>query len=837
MDFFPSERRSIASWGDSLNPPLTSPRPGIPPLRKPWEAHPKGFLTVLEHHREAMIGASGIFERMGKRGKAAEGARSSQRERLAHAFWASLVSLVMAAAMFLEPVDWMIWASQSRFSNVPPSGEFIYVQADSTLAEPAAGATRAELADALDRLRVEGVARVYLDVIFPANRTPSAVDARLGASLDRWGARAKFVNRIDVSPEGQNTEVRSEASFAKDRATVWNGFTSTWPNFAWRLPYAYRTSEGLAPSLAADMAGLRRLSTGSFEVEYSVRSYSIPVLPLASLLGTTSDASELAGKTIVIGTPRDPALPEMRVPGQMSAPPSFVPIHAAETLKRGAPRFVSGIAAMAVVAILLVAGAFANSLTSRRIAYGVAAAAPLYAAFVAGQYGFRIELSYCLPLLGIFLVLRWRSNWKRRIAMIDPDTGLPSFRALAQHLGQLEPRGCYVVVAKVHGYEAILKSLEVEHRSSYMLKLVERIRVGDPRMSVYVDGHYLAWRVNLPNEARLREHLEGLRAIFAAPVTVEARSIDVGITFGAAAVEPGQAQRNVAAALAAVEETTEALEPIKLSDDSADNDTLWDLSLRARIDAAMEAGEVFCVYQPKIDISEDKVIGVEALVRWEDPERGFIPPMHFVMQCEKAGRMEYLTRYVLQSACSAAKLLHFRGNRITMSVNISATLLTDMRIVGIVRNVLQATGFDPNYLMLEITETARIRDLTQARTVLKALKALGAHLSMDDFGVGAANFEALQALPFDEIKIDRQFVSRAASSSKARAITASIVGLGTSARIAVVAEGAETESDLQMLRDIGCWQVQGFALARPMPLTKLLTFMGGDEDHHQAVMV
>ena len=360
--------------------------------------------------------------------------------------------------------------------------------------------------------------------------------------------------------------------------------------------------------------------------------------------------------------------------------------------------------------------------------------------------------------------------------------------------------------------------------------LSRRLRIGDAKLLVFVENHYLAWQVDHQDPDKLRGHLEGLRAIFAAPVTVGDQRIDVGITFGAAPIRGVHAERCLAAAHAAVEETSEALEPVKLADDTSSTDSLWDLSLRARIDAAMEAGEVFCVYQPKIDIVADRIEGVEALVRWEDPERGFIPPMHFVMQCEKAGRMEYLTRYVLQSACSAGKLLHFRGNRITMSVNISATLLTDMRIVGIVRNVLQATDFDANYLVLEITETARIRDLRQARTVLNALKALGTHLSMDDFGVGAANFEALQALPFDEIKIDRQFVSRASTSTKSRAITASIVGLGTSARIAVVAEGAETAADLQMLREIGCWQVQGFALARPMPLTNLLTFIDGHGD-------
>lgn len=780
-----------------------------------------------------------IFRGRRGQGQSAGAARSPRHERLLHAFLASLVSLAMAAAMFLEPVDWMIWNVQSRLSNLPPSGEFVYLQADGTLPDPDVASSRIELAETLDTLRARGVARVYVDVIFPAGSDRSAADARLGEALDRWGERVTFVNRIDLSPEGSNREVRSTADFAEGRRTVWSGFASSWPNFAWRLPYALHTSDGVVSSLAADMAGIDTPPAGTFEVEYGIRSHAVPKLTMAALRDGPAGAAafDLAGKTIVIGTPRDPALPEMRVPGQITAPPSFVSIHAAETLRRGAPGFVPGIAAIAFVAILLAAAALANSRLRRRVCYGVAAIAPLYAAIVTGHYGLRVELAYCLPLLGGYFVLRWRLNWKRRIAQIDHDTGLPSFRALAEHLGQPSREAGYIVVAKVHGYESILKSLVAAHRAGYMMKLVERIRVGDARMKVYVDGHHLAWRVALPNEARLREHLEGLRAIFAAPVTVDARSIDVGITFGAAALQTDEAERSITAALAAVEETTEALEPIRIAQDTADSDTLWDLSLRARIDTAMEAGEVFCVYQPKIDIQADRLVGVEALVRWEDPERGFIPPIHFVMQCEKAGRMEYLTRYVLQSACSAGKLLHFRGSRITMSVNISATLLTDMRIVGIVRNVLQATGFDPNYLVLEITETARIRDLTQARSVLKALKALGTHLSMDDFGVGAANFEALQALPFDEIKIDREFVSRAATSSKARAITASIVALGTSARIAVVAEGAETESDLAMLRDIGCWQVQGFALARPMPLTNLLTFIGDSRESPQAAMV
>lgn len=782
-----------------------------------------------------MTGA-GIFRRAAGRTWGAGDAAAPRRERLIHALWAAGVTFVLAAAMFLEPIDWMLWTVQSRMSDQQPSGRIVYVRAAGTIADPAAPERRAELAAALDRMREAGAARVYLDVVFPADRsaTPTPADRSLAAALDRWGPRAAIVNRIDLSTDTRPAEVRSAASFTRGRREVWNGFASSWPNFAWQLPYAFETSDGPRPSLAADIAGLPGAQNGKFAVEYTIRSYAIPALPLGRMLepGGAADLP-LAGKVIVIGTARDPALPDLRMPNQMSAPASFVPIQAAETLLRGPPTFVSGFKALALVTVLLVLGIAARTTTQRRIAYAVAAAAPLYLWVVAGHYGLRIELSYCLPLLAIYLVLRWRANWKRRIAQIDQETGLPSLRALVNELAQQPREHGYIVTARVHGYDTILKSLEPQHRASYMTKLAERIRVGDARSTVFIDGNHLGWWVTLPSETRLREHLEGLRAIFAAPVTVDARSIDVGITFGAAAIDHDQLQRSLSAALAEVEETSEALEPIRIAAPVTDSDPLWDMSLRARIDAAMEAGEVFCVYQPKMDIAVDRLIGVEALVRWKDPERGYIPPLHFVMQCEKAGRMEYLTRYVLQSACTAGKLLHFRGSRITMSVNISATLLSDMRIVGIVRNVLQATGFDPNYLVLEITETARIRDLAQARSVLNALKALGARLSMDDFGSGAANFETLHALPFDEIKIDRQFIAGASASTKARAIAASIVGLGTTARITVVAEGAETASDLQMLRDIGCWQVQGYALSRPIALTNLLNILTEGPDAHQ----
>ena len=314
-----------------------------------------------------------------------------------------------------------------------------------------------------------------------------------------------------------------------------------------------------------------------------------------------------------------------------------------------------------------------------------------------------------------------------------------------------------------------------------------------------------------------------MRALFATPIYVSGSSIDVGISFGVAKIDGDPAAR-LAAAVAAAEESSEALAPIKIAESNSRFDELWDLSLRARIDEAMEAGEIFCVYQPKIDTRSGTMTGAEALVRWKDPVRGFIPPMNFIAQCEKAGRMEALTEFVFRTACEAGKMLHLRGRSLTMSINVSATMLSDMRVVALMRNALLASGFDARFLILEVTETSRIGDLQTAELVLNELKAMGARISIDDFGVGETNFETFFALPFDEVKIDRLFVANMARSEKARAIVSSIVKMSKDARIGVVAEGAEDAETIRILIEMGCTHVQGYVLAHPMQLEKLLKF-------------
>ncbi|MBX7483837.1 EAL domain-containing protein [Qipengyuania qiaonensis] len=747
-------------------------------------------------------------------------------ERLRHVLWAGLISLAMFAVLLFEPVDQFLWLIQSRIADRSPSGDIVFVASDEALNDPDMPQRRYDVAAALDELDRRGVGKVFLDVTF-AQSEDTRADQRLSRSIADLGPRITLVDRIVVASNGRSLVRETEPSIAGSVFRVVSDQTDrNWFGLAWELQYSYDVAGKLTPSLGAAIGGIRGANGQKFSVDYGFSQTRIPVLPIEHLFENkyrlSDGLTDVTGKTVILGHSNRVTGTQQPIPGRMDAPASFVDIYAGETLKSGRTQHIRGPIVLAFHALLLsLVVVFGGARRRRWPAYsGIVLLAPAVL-FAAAKLGVRLDLSYALGFLGIYGAMRSRMRWKRRVEMVNSETGLPKLRALEARLLRETISNGHVVIAKIQNYERVLKTLRTEDKSSYVLKLVDRLRAADPNLVVYSDGHHLGWYVASDDTDDVTDHLEGLRAIFAAPVEVGGFSVDVGITFGIASIDGDPAAR-LAAAVAAAEETSEAHNPIAIAETGSQSDLLWDISLRARIDEAMEVGEIYCVYQPKIDLGSKTTVGVEALVRWHDPARGFISPMHFIQQCEKAGRMEHLTRYVLQSACSAGQLLHFRGQNLTMSVNISATLLGDMRIAGIVRNALQATRFDPQFLVLEITETSRISDHSVASSILEELKSTGVKISMDDFGVGSASYEAFYELPFDEIKIDRLFVSNMAKDPKARAIVASIAAMGREARITVVAEGLENPQDIGLLEAIGCQQVQGFAFSRPVSLSNLL---------------
>lgn len=738
--------------------------------------------------------------------------------RLRHVLYAAVLSLLAAVTLITDPIDQVAWTLQSRMVSAPASGQNIIVSADDDLTDPRYPERRMELARALRELDAAGVGRVVVTPVFDQPSTPAA-DTALRDAVRAFRGEVVFGVRV-VRP---NLKTASSAytlqTIREKRPQAAVAVITDYFGYAWRVSGAITVGRQTYPTVTEV---LHPTAAHLSYFVYLVKPEALPTATLQQVEATRTSKlcqDTCSSKTVIIGQENGAGAEYFDAPGSIQAPKFILPVVAAENIQQLSLRPVDGVIVAIITALLFALSVCIASRAVRRGCYGSLALLATVLLLTGAHWGIFANTSVALFFVGCFAAFRRQAHRRAKAGYTDPRTGLPTFAVLEAKLADLASG--YLVTAKVHGFENVLKSLPGNHRQAYILKLVERLRAHDPSLALFGEGHLFAWILGDQDERAIIDHLEGLRALFGAPIILDGTKIDVGVTFGLAPIG-GTSGNALHAAAAAAEATNEAHNPIVVSEDAGESELLWNISMRARIDAAMEAGELYCLYQPKFDAQSGEVFGVEALLRWQDPERGQIPPDVFIQQCENAGRMEDLTRYVLQSACSAGRLLHARDHYLAVAVNISAIMLNTHGVVQLVEQVLLATRFDPRYLILEITETARIADLDRAAETISRLKQLGIHVSMDDFGVGAANFEALLRLPFDELKIDRMFVSNMLEQPKARAIAASLVAMGNAANISVVAEGVETREQLELLIAMGCNQVQGYALSRPITLQRLL---------------
>ncbi len=250
------------------------------------------------------------------------------------------------------------------------------------------------------------------------------------------------------------------------------------------------------------------------------------------------------------------------------------------------------------------------------------------------------------------------------------------------------------------------------------------------------------------------------------------------------------------------------------------------LELRSELQHAIEAGELELHYQPVVRLQEHQILGVEALLRWNHPSRGTIPPLQFIPLAEETGLIIPMGRWVLETACREGVRIQDefpRSEPLAMSVNLSVRQLQSDSIVADVRCALEQSGLDPSALVLEITESVMMADTDFAVQRLEDLKALGIRLAMDDFGTGYSSLSYLSRFPVDILKMDRSFVG----SGENVALTSAIIALGASLELDVVAEGIELPEQENSLHDLGCEIGQGFLFARPMDSGALFEFLSG----------
>ena len=249
-------------------------------------------------------------------------------------------------------------------------------------------------------------------------------------------------------------------------------------------------------------------------------------------------------------------------------------------------------------------------------------------------------------------------------------------------------------------------------------------------------------------------------------------------------------------------------------------------SMQNRIRKALEEKEFIVYYQPQYNIKNNKLIGLEALVRWQDKTRGLVPPDKFIPFAEEFGMVVGINRQVMHMSMLQATAWHSKGLYFgRLSINISIEQIEDNNFVGLVQSLLHATKCNPNWITLELTEGQIMKDPKTAIAILEQLNSLGIMIAVDDFGTGYSSLSYLKHLPISELKIDRSFIMDIPQDEDDMAIVDSIIAISKSLKLDLIAEGVETEEQKEFLLSRGCYKVQGYLYARPMPeeeVTKLL---------------
>ena len=341
-------------------------------------------------------------------------------------------------------------------------------------------------------------------------------------------------------------------------------------------------------------------------------------------------------------------------------------------------------------------------------------------------------------------------------------------------------------------------------------------RVGGDEFTLIVEG---------PQPATAEALAERLQASLADEIEIEDHPLRIKLTIGIAVFPTDGADATMLmgnADAALYRAKAEARGSIRFFEAEMDKRLREQRALQQDLRVAIERNELLLHYQPQALIGGD-IIGFEALVRWQHPTRGLVPPNMFIPVAEESGLIISLGEWIMREACREAASW---PKPLQIAVNLSPVQFQYGDLVGLVHGILLETGLAPNRLELEITEGVLIGDFSRAVSILRRLKTLGVRIAMDDFGTGYSSLSYLQSFPFDKIKIDQAFITNVHQNPQSVAIIRAVIGLGRGLDLPVVAEGVENEAQLAFLSQEACDEVQGYLIGRPMPIERYAEMTG-----------
>lgn len=742
--------------------------------------------------------------------------------------WALVSGLLFGLADFAGPVDDMLRAIRNKARDHNASGQVAVIGIDS-LSQQEIGNwpwTAQQYATMVQNLGAAGAKRIFFD--FPINglsRDPGT--AALAAALkDNRGKVYLTANFSEDVTTGERIllvpppELRRYARLIN--TNVWiNGY-----NTVWNARYANSVGDLAVPSIAAELTGVRGAQGEEFPIDYAIRIGSLPYLSAGEVLRNEAIMERIRGRDVIIGTNAQGIGNRYAIPGHRPSASVFVAALAAETLLAGKPItmgwWIPFLIALVVTGIMLRA-------SRTPLVLGMIVLLPICAfglPLLLEVYGIYTQI---MPALVLMLGAMGHHAWKlhrhkfNERGMVNEVSGQPNLNAL-RSAGVASQDG--LIAARIHNYAEAATALPAAAEKELVEQIIMRLSLGNGGARVYQgDEGIFMWLVPSTSINNVGDQLAGLSAIFRSPANVSGRLVDLSIAFGVDA-DPGRTiQSRMSSALLACQEAQNAGEHWRVYDPTKLEATEWRVSMLGELDAAIDNGEVWVAFQPKLDLLSGEICGAEALVRWTHPEKGPINPEEFITAAERHDRIEKLTDHVLNRAVQVAARLNTGGRKFDMAVNLSPRLIGHANLKPMVVQTLRRHGLPAERLILEITETAAMSSAEAAMQELKELRSLGLQLSIDDYGTGFSTLDYLKRCPATELKIDRSFVRMLVSSRSDRIMVNSTIELAHSLGEEVVAEGVEDNETLQLLGQMGCDKAQGYLIGRPMPFEALLDYL------------